>query len=152
MEIDNSLPLIKMIELIIDEKIPLVSNLANISSLLKNKLNNVSWAGFYLTDEERELLFLGPFQGGLACTIIPKGKGVCGVAYLTKTSQLVENVHNFKGHIACSSTTNSELVVPIIKEGKVYGVIDLDSDLLNNFSREDQFLLEEIARKILFLF
>lgn len=130
---------------IIDHNIPMVSNLANLSSLIKESFPNTSWAGFYLYDEEKEQLFLGPFQGGMACTIIPLGKGVCGNAAKTLKTQLVPDVNLYPSHIACSSLTKSEVVVPIIDNDKILGVIDLDSEEYANYKAEDVRLLEELA-------
>lgn len=130
---------------IIDPDIPMVSNLANLSSLIKESFPNTSWAGFYLYDEEKEQLFLGPFQGGMACTIIPLGKGVCGNAAKYLKTQLVPDVNLYPSHIACSSLTKSEVVVPIIDDGKILGVIDLDSEKYANYEVEDVKLLEELA-------
>lgn len=143
---------IKQIKAIINEEAPLISNLSNISRILFEKINGVSWSGFYLYSNEKEMLYLGPYQGPLACTTIEMNKGVCGTsAYLKKTIN-VPDVHAFPGHIACSSLTNSEIVVPIIKDGEVYGVIDLDSNEFNNFDEQDQNFLEEVAEIISQLF
>ena len=145
MEINNELSFIDTVNHVIDKNLPLVSNLSNVSSVIKMYFKNTSWAGFYISDEKQEVLYLGPFQGSLACTIIPFNKGVCGKsAYLRKTL-IVDNVLEFEGHIACSSSSRSEIVVPIIKENKVLGVIDLDSDLYSNYSLIDQELLEKCA-------
>lgn len=137
---------------LIDESLPLVSNLANLSRALFDGFKKVSWAGFYLANEEGNTLYLGPYQGPLACTVIPFSKGVCGYSATNKRSVLVDNVHTFEGHIACSSSTNSELVAPILKNNKVLGVIDLDSNELSNFTKEDAKILEEIASIIAKLF
>ena len=130
---------------IIDHRLPLVSNLANISALLYS-LEDVNWAGFYLSN--KEYLYLGPFQGEVACTKIPFDKGVCGAAYSQKKTIIVDNVNEFKGHIACSSKSKSEIVTPIIKDNNVMGVIDIDSPIYSRFSLEEQELLEEIAHVI----
>lgn len=143
---------IKQIKAIINEEAPLISNLSNISRILFEKINGVSWSGFYLYSNEKEMLYLGPYQGPLACTTIEMNKGVCGTsAYLKKTIN-VPDVHAFPGHIACSSLTNSEIVVPIIKDGEVCGVIDLDSNEFDNFDEQDQNFLEEVAEIISQLF
>ena len=144
--------LINNIKLIIDEEVPLISNLSNISSLIYQSLEKVSWCGFYLSNEKFNTLYLGPYQGNVACTTIPFGKGVCGTSAILKQSQLVPNVHDFPGHIACSSSTNSEIVIPIIKDNKCYGVLDLDSDDFENFTVQDQHLLEEVCKIISYLF
>ena len=128
-----------------DPSLPLVSNLANISSILF-ELEDVNWAGFYLSN--KEYLYLGPFQGEVACTKIPFNKGVCGHAYSTKTTVIVDNVNEFKGHIACSSKSKSEIVTPIFKNNEVIGVIDIDSPIYSRFTKEEQELLEEISKVI----
>ena len=127
---------------IIDKSLPLVSNLANVSAVL-NKLEDVSWVGFYLT--QGEALYLGPFQGEVACTIIPFSKGVCGASARTKQTIIVDDVNVFKGHIACSSLSKSEIVTPIIKNDVVLGVIDIDSTSYSRFKNEEKLLLEKIA-------
>ena len=120
------------------------ANLANASALLWQNLPDINWAGFYkMTDGK---LVLGPFQGKPACIIIPVGKGVCGTAVAQDRTQLVADVHEFPGHIACDSASNSEIVVPIFKNGAVYGVLDIDSPYLSRFTREDQRGLEEIVK------
>ena len=126
------------------------ANLANASALLYDALDGLNWAGFYLTDlagEERSLL-LGPFQGKVACVRIAYGKGVCGTAAATDESQLVPNVHEFAGHIACDSASNSEVVIPLHASGEVVGVLDIDSPLLNRFSAEEYAGLESIVATI----
>lgn len=148
----NKRYLLKNLKAIIDDAVPLIANLSNISRLLEESFENSLWCGFYLSDEEGKTLYLGPFQGPLACTKIPFGRGVCGTSALHKTTCLVPNVHDFSGHIACSSLSNSEIVVPIIKNDKVVGVIDLDSTLYNNYDLEDQELLEAAAKIISELF
>lgn len=103
--------------------------------------NDISWAGFYLLKNEE--LILGPFQGKIACTNIPLTKGVCGKAASTRETVLVENVHQFEGHIACDSESNSEIVVPLIKNNQLYGVLDLDSTSFCRFTKEDQIIFEK---------
>lgn len=149
---NNKDTLLENVKSLIDPSMPLISNLANISRLLKDGFTNTSWAGFYLSNKSQTYLYLGPYQGSLACNKIEFNKGVCGAAAQNRKSQLVANVHKFKGHIACSSLSNSEVVVPIIKDDKVVGVIDLDSNLLDNYSNEDVSLLESIAKEISTLF
>lgn len=144
--------LISNVKSLIDKNIPLVSNLSNLSRVIYESFENTSWCGFYITDSTKNVLYLGPYQGPLACTIIPIGKGVCGVSAESKETQLVDNVHEYPGHIACSSSTNSEIVVPVIKNNRVVAVIDLDSDLFANYTTQDQKLLEEVARIISVLF
>ena len=121
-----------------------IANLANISAALWQALENINWVGFYLMNGGK--LVLGPFQGKPACIEIPLGRGVCGTAAQTKETVLVEDVHQFPGHIACDSASNSEIVVPIFKNGEVYGVLDIDSPYLSRFTLEDQRQLEEIVK------
>lgn len=120
------------------------ANLANASALIMEFLPDVSWAGFYLM--ENGMLVLGPFQGKTACIEIPVGKGVCGTAVAEDRTQLVKDVHLFPGHIACDSASNSEIVVPIRPNGKVVGVLDIDSPLLARFDEADRDGLEEFVR------
>ena len=134
--------LTKQLQSIIDKDLPLISNLSNASSAL-NQLPHINWCGFYLVSGNR--LILGPFQGEVACTVIPFDKGVCGYAYRTKKTVIVDDVNKFAGHIACSSQSKSEIVTPIIKDNEVKAVIDIDAPIYNRFTKEDQKLLEEIA-------
>ena len=120
--------------------------LSNASALIYENMKDLNWAGFYLV--RNDALLLGPFQGKVACVNIAKGKGVCGTAYATDETQLVKNVHEFPGHIACDSASNSEIVVPIHHEGKVVAVLDIDSPLLSRFDEEDQKGLESFVRKL----
>jgi len=120
-----------------------VTNLANAAALLYHSLDNINWAGFYLLDGDR--LLLGPFQGKPACTVIPVGKGVCGTAAAEGRTQLVADVHAFPGHIACDSASNSEIVVPLFKDGAVAGVLDIDSPVLSRFTEADREGLEAFA-------
>ena len=120
-----------------------IANLANVSAALWQAMENINWVGFYRMEAGK--LVLGPFQGKPACIEIPLGRGVCGTAAIEKRTVLVEDVHQFPGHIACDSASNSEIVVPIFKNGEVYGVLDIDSPYLARFSREDQRELEEIV-------
>ena len=142
----------KLVKAMIDPSLPLMSNLANLARVLYEGFDTVLWAGFYLSDETRTALYLGPYQGPLACTKIPFGKGVCGGAAARQETLLVPNVHEFPGHIACSSESNSEVVVPILKHGETVAVIDLDSRNLSNFSEADAELLKEIALIMVDLF
>ena len=121
----------------------LIANMANISAVLFNQLDNVNWAGFYLFKEN--MLVLGPFQGNPACIRIPMGTGVCGTAAQTQILQLVDDVHAFDGHIACDSASNSEIVVPIVKNGSLIGVLDIDSPLFSRFNQEDAEALTKIV-------
>ena len=120
-----------------------IANLANASALIYESLEDLNWAGFYLL--EGESLVLGPFQGKPACIEIPLGRGVCGTAAQTGQTQLVPDVHLFPGHIACDSASNSEIVVPLRVDGKVVGVLDLDSPWPGRFTVEDQAGLEAVG-------
>ena len=121
--------------------------LSNVSALIMDTLTDLNWAGFYLTDarEDNSALLLGPFQGKVACVHIAFGKGVCGTAAAADEPQLVPNVHEFPGHIACDSASNSEVVIPLYAFGQVVGVLDIDSPLLNRFSAEDFAGLKAVA-------
>ena len=121
-----------------------IANLANASALLFQTLEDLNWAGFYLMEDGK--LVLGPFQGKTACIEIPLGKGVCGAAAASGESQRVEDVHQFPGHIACDSASNSELVIPIRENGAVVGVLDLDSPSIGRFKKADQEGLEEFVK------
>lgn len=123
-----------------------LANLANASALLYNNLENINWAGFYIYKEDE--LVLGPFQGNTACTRIKLGKGVCGTAAFEKKTQLVKNVHEFPGHIACDCASNSEIVVPVILNGDVKGVLDIDSPILERFDDTDALYLEKFVEKL----
>ena len=122
------------------------ANLANASALLWQHLENINWAGFYIM--EGGALVLGPFQGKPACIRIPVGKGVCGTAVAEDRTQLVADVHQFPGHIACDGASNSEIVVPIHKDGQVWGVLDIDSPLFGRFSPEDREGLEAFVKAL----
>lgn len=122
------------------------ANLANASALLNEALEDINWVGFYLMKNGE--LVLGPFQGKVACVRIAVGKGVCGTAVLENKTQLVDDVHQFPGHIACDSASKSELVVPIRKAGKVVGVLDIDSPEYGRFDSIDSEGLERIVRTI----
>ncbi len=121
-----------------------IANLANVSAAVWQAMDRINWAGFYLM--EQGMLVLGPFQGKPACIEIPVGKGVCGTAVKEAKTILVEDVHQFPGHIACDSASNSEIVVPIFKNGEIYGVLDIDSPYFARFTREDQLGLEAVVR------
>lgn len=121
----------------------LTANLANASALLNSALKEINWVGFYFL--EGDILVLGPFQGNPACVEIKSGNGVCGTAVAKDEIQLVKNVHEFPGHIACDSASNSEIVIPIHANGKVIGVLDIDSPVLARFDEEDRDGLTEIV-------
>ncbi|PGU80855.1 GAF domain-containing protein [Bacillus cereus] len=138
---------IKQLDALLTGESNVVANLSNASALLNQFLDRVNWVGFYVTEGNQ--LVLGPFQGMPACVRIPFGRGVCGVAAETKTTQLVADVHQFPGHIACDSASNSEIVVPIVKKGAVIGVLDIDSPEKNRFDELDQRYLEKFVETLL---
>jgi GAF domain-containing protein len=123
----------------------LIANLANIAAALKEQFGWF-WVGFYIVKNDE--LVLGPFQGPVACTRIKKGRGVCGSSWEKAETVIVADVEKFPGHIACSSLSKSEIVVPILKNGMVWGVLDVDSDLLDQFNKNDQLYLEQIVALI----
>lgn len=123
-----------------------VANLSNASALLNEALTDINWVGFYLM-QDGELL-LGPFQGKVACVHIAVGKGVCGTAVMKNSTQLVENVHEFPGHIACDSASNSEIVIPLHSDGRIVGVLDIDSPSFSRFDATDAAELEKISQVI----
>lgn len=120
-----------------------IANLSNAAALLWHTLPELNWAGFYLREGEK--LILGPFQGNTACIVIPMGRGVCGTAAAQDKTQLVADVNAFRGHIACDSASRSEIVVPLRKEGRVIGVLDVDSPVLDRFTEADREGLEAFA-------
>lgn len=125
-----------------------IANFANAAALLYNTIENINWAGFYLLDPRKDKLILGPFQGKPACIEIRVGCGVCGTAVKERETFLVENVHEFPGHIACDSASNSEIVVPIYDKNRenIIGVLDIDSPLVGRFGESDQKGLESFVR------
>lgn len=127
------------------------TDLANTAALLNSRFNDINWIGFYLVDfqSSAETLWLGPFQGLPACTMIPFNKGVCGAAASQKKTMRIEDVDQFPGHIVCDSRSRSEVVVPMIHNEKVIGVLDVDSASLNRFSEADQKFFEEAVRIIM---
>lgn len=128
---------------IIDGEYDWIANLANISALLFNAMDDVNWAGFYVCKEQQ--LVLGPFQGQVACIRIELGNGVCGTAAQLQKSLLVDDVHAFEGHIACDAASNSEVVIPIVVDGDLLGVLDIDSPSLARFDKDDLAGLETIV-------
>ena len=120
-----------------------IANLANASALLWQRLSDLNWVGFYLLEADK--LALGPFQGKPACIEIPLGRGVCGKAAATGKTVVVPNVHDFDGHIACDSASNSEIVVPLYVDGALIGVLDVDSPIFNRFTEADRLGLERFA-------
>jgi L-methionine (R)-S-oxide reductase len=144
--------LIPQINALIDGEPDLIANLANIAAALKEQFNWL-WVGFYLVkpfgsaSDDKELV-LGPFQGPVACTRIKKGRGVCGTSWQQASTLIVPDVEKFPGHIACNSLSKSEIVVPIIRNNEVMGVLDVDSEWLNQFDEVDKQYLEEILKHL----
>ncbi|WP_201008408.1 GAF domain-containing protein [Paenibacillus glycanilyticus] len=132
---ENYTLLIKQLTGLVEDEGCRIANLANASALLQQFLDDINWVGFYLL--EGETLILGPFQGKPACTRIAVGKGVCGAAVARKEAVLVEDVHQFPGHIACDSASNSELVIPLYSGGQIIGVLDIDSPSFSRFDETD---------------
>lgn len=158
-------------EAVLEKEWPLVSNLSNAAGVLYQGMENINWAGFYLLGEAHDTpadrgedviwlsgkrpacdgaaeLWLGPFQGKPACVRIDVGKGVCGTAAFQKQTLVVEDVRQFPGHIACDSDSRSEIVIPLVKDGKVIGVLDIDSPVTGCFTQEDREGLEAVAEAI----
>ncbi len=135
--------LIPQIKALLNPDEPIISNLANVSAALKSGFDKISWVGFYLKKDDE--LFLGPFQGNVACTIIKLGEGVCGTAAQLKRTVIVEDVDQFPGHIACDSGSRSEIVAPIFNFKNLYGVLDLDSYQYSAFNDTDKKYLELIC-------
>lgn len=138
---DNLLP---QITSLLETETDAVANMANVSAALFNGLPDLNWAGFYILRGEE--LVLGPFQGKPACVRIKIGRGVCGTCAQTGQAQVVKDVHQFPGHIACDSASKSEIVIPIFKEKQLWGVLDIDAPIENRFDEEDQLYLEKIVR------
>lgn len=136
--------LLKQLDALIEKDALTISNLSNAAALLWEALPDVSWIGFYIA--KGDMLHLGPFAGKPACIQIPFGKGVCGTCAANKSTQIVANVHTFPGHIACDSASNSEIVLPIVAEGRLVAVLDADSTQLDRFHAEDAELLEQVCR------
>ncbi|ASS72243.1 GAF domain-containing protein [Bacillus atrophaeus] len=138
--------LLKQLEAITEDETDAIANYANASALLYHSLDEVNWAGFYFAKEGE--LVLGPFQGLPACVRIPFGKGVCGTAYSKGTVKRVSDVHAFPGHIACDAASQSEIVLPIHVNGKVIGVLDIDSPVKNRFDEVDETFLTLFVEKL----
>ena len=148
--IDNNLSveeqytsLINQVKSLLDKNDNLISNLSNFTAALKQNFAKISWIGFYLFDGKE--LYLGPFQGKVACTKIDFGKGVCGTAAKLKETIIVPDVEKFPGHIACDPASKSEIVIPLLKDNKLFGVLDVDSEMLNSFSEIDKKYFEELC-------
>lgn len=143
---ENYQMVIKQLKALLSGETNRIANLSNASALLNQFLKEVNWVGFYLMEEDE--LVLGPFQGLPACVRIPVGRGVCGTAVQDKKTMLVDDVHQFPGHIACDAASRSEIVVPIIKDDKVIGVLDIDSPVTSRFDEIDQKYLEEFVEEL----
>lgn len=142
-EAENYESLLLQIEALINPDEPIISNLANVTAALKSAFDKISWVGFYLHKDKK--LFLGPFQGNVACTVIDIGKGVCGTSAARRESIIVEDVDKFPGHIACDAGSRSEIVVPLMKKDKILGVLDLDSYHYSSFDETDKIYLEKLC-------
>ncbi|WP_404462682.1 GAF domain-containing protein [Sutcliffiella horikoshii] len=141
---------LKQLQALIADEPNFIANLSNASALLNVFLTEVNWMGFYLTDEtKQDMLVLGPFQGLPACVRIPFGRGVCGTAASSMETQLVADVHAFPGHIACDAASQSEIVVPMVVDGKVIGVLDIDSPIKDRFDELDKVYLEKFVSILL---
>ncbi|WP_417900801.1 GAF domain-containing protein [Bacillus haimaensis] len=139
---------IKQLQALIADEPSFIANLSNASALLNVFLDQINWVGFYLTEGE-SMLVLGPFQGLPACVRIPFGRGVCGTAAANAKTELVADVHTFPGHIACDAASQSEIVVPMVKDGKVIGVLDIDSPIKERFDEVDRTYLEKFVEVLL---
>ena len=136
--------LVSQIKSLLTRDDKLISNLSNLTAAIKDTFNKVSWIGFYLFDGNK--LYLGPFQGKLACTNIEIGKGVCGTSAEKRETIIVPDVNKFPGHIFCDADSKSEIVIPLVKNGRLLGVLDLDSHDYNSFGEIDKKYLEEICK------
>ena len=139
--------LLQQLNSLINPEEPLISNLANITAALKDTFNKISWVGFYLLKNGK--LYLGPFQGKVACTVIEIGKGVCGISAARKETIIVNDVDQFPGHIVCDAGSRSEIVIPLIKDEKFFGVLDLDSYQLSAFNEIDKNYLEILCNTLI---
>ncbi|PRY83932.1 GAF domain-containing protein [Alkalibacterium olivapovliticus] len=139
----------KQLHALIADEPNLIAILSNASALINEQFDDINWAGFYLWDEEQDELVLGPFQGKVACVRIKNGSGVCGTAFNEERTIIVPDVHLFPGHIACDAASQSEIVVPLVKNGKKIGVLDIDAPVKDRFSEKDKEVLEELAAVLL---
>lgn len=138
--------LVPMVRSVLQTETDMIANMANIAALLFEALPQINWAGFYLWKEADGQLVLGPFQGRLACTRIPLGRGVCGTVAQNRETLVVPDVHAFPGHIACDAASESEIVLPVVARGALVGVLDIDSPVKDRFSDADRTRLEEVVR------
>ena len=139
----------KQLKALLDGEPNQIANLSNASALLGQFLDRINWVGFYLYEEESNQLVLGPFQGLPACVRIPLGRGVCGTSASERKTLVIEDVHQFPGHIACDAASQSEIVIPLVKGDKLIGVLDIDSPEKSRFDQEDQKYLEAFANELL---
>ncbi|MFZ1459740.1 MAG: GAF domain-containing protein [Ignavibacteria bacterium] len=145
--------LLPQIDALIKDEINFIANISNITSVLRYSFDNFLWVGFYFTDNNNPgELVLGPFQGRVACTRIKFGQGVCGTSAERKETIIVNDVNEFPGHIVCDSLSKSEIVVPVLKNGKVLGVLDIDSERYGNFDETDKKFLSKMLENILNIF
>lgn len=147
---ENYETMLLMLKGLLEDETDIIANLSNASAILMEMVPNINWAGFYILKDDE--LVLGPFQGKPACNRIKIGRGVCGTALQNKQVQVVPNVHDFPGHIACDCDTNSEIVIPIIKDNNIYGVLDIDSKEFSRFSElEKEYLIRfvDILNKVI---
>ncbi|MBR0560260.1 GAF domain-containing protein [Neokomagataea anthophila] len=135
--------LVSSVEAVVSTENDFIANMANVSALIFEALSDVNWAGFYILRGQE--LVLGPFQGRMACTRIPVGRGVCGVAAEQRVTQRVDDVHAFPGHIACDAASASEIVVPLFSDGVLIGVLDIDSPVKARFGVDEQVIVEQVA-------
>lgn len=149
---DKYSEILKSAEFFLKDENNLIANLSNIASLFKHGFDYYLWFGFYLYDSRKNNLVLGPFQGKLACTRIEIGRGVCGTAFQNKEAIIVDDVEKFPGHIFCDSSSRSEIVVPLIKDGNAIGVIDVDSSEYTAFDETDKKYLTKLSEMITGLF
>lgn len=138
---------LKQLYALLEDETDLIANLANVSAALNDFLEDINWVGFYLYKEDQ--LVLGPFQGHPACVRIPMNRGVCGKAATTRLIVRVSDVHAFSGHIACDSASESEIVLPLIKDDVLIGVLDIDAPIKDRFSKEDEDFLQEVTHVLL---
>ncbi|MBK6539400.1 MAG: GAF domain-containing protein [Ignavibacteria bacterium] len=145
--------LLPQIDALIKDEINFIANISNITSVLRYSFDNFLWVGFYFTDNNNPgELVLGPFQGRVACTRIKFGQGVCGTSAERKETIIVNDVNEFPGHIVCDSLSKSEIVLPVLKNGKVLGVLDIDSERYGNFDETDKKFLSKMLENILNIF
>ncbi|MGP1369858.1 MAG: GAF domain-containing protein [Eggerthia catenaformis] len=134
---------IDQLRCLIENETDMITNIANISAYINDLLDDINWVGFYLYKDN--MLVLGPFQGHVACNRIKPGQGVCGTSAKERKTIIVDDVHLFKGHIACDSQSQSEIVIPLIKNNQLLGVLDIDSPIKKRFTDKDQKLLEDLV-------